>query len=216
MAYVTPGTVAAGDVATAAAWNVLTNDVISHEARMGLQSIVPTSVTVGSGSASTSTNGQVTFTTASSVSLNGVFTSTYKNYRILFNTTTGSGAGTVTIRLRAAGSDITAANYLSQTIQNSGNGAPAGSIVSSQTSWAYFLQGSNAAHINSLIWDLFNPQVTQATSGVSVNGVIDSDDNSRVLLRSQIYQATTSADGISFIMSANNFTGSVTIYGYNQ
>ena len=29
MAYVTPGTVAAGDVATAAAWNVLTNDVIS-------------------------------------------------------------------------------------------------------------------------------------------------------------------------------------------
>lgn len=31
MAYVTPGTVAAGDVATAAAWNVLTNDVIDHE-----------------------------------------------------------------------------------------------------------------------------------------------------------------------------------------
>ena len=29
MAYVTPGTVAAGDVATAAAWNVITNDVIA-------------------------------------------------------------------------------------------------------------------------------------------------------------------------------------------
>ena len=34
MAYVTPGTVAAGDVATAAAWNVLTNDVIDHETRI--------------------------------------------------------------------------------------------------------------------------------------------------------------------------------------
>ena len=34
MAYVTPGTVAAGDVATAAAWNVLTNDVIDHESRL--------------------------------------------------------------------------------------------------------------------------------------------------------------------------------------
>ena len=34
MAYVTPGTVAAGDVATAAAWNVLTNDVINHETRL--------------------------------------------------------------------------------------------------------------------------------------------------------------------------------------
>ena len=32
MAYVTPATVAAGDVATAAAWNVLTNDVIAMRA----------------------------------------------------------------------------------------------------------------------------------------------------------------------------------------
>ena len=34
MAYVTPGTVAAGDVATAAAWNVLTNDVIDVDSRL--------------------------------------------------------------------------------------------------------------------------------------------------------------------------------------
>jgi hypothetical protein len=34
MAYATPGTVAAGDVATAAAWNVITNDVIDHETRL--------------------------------------------------------------------------------------------------------------------------------------------------------------------------------------
>ena len=32
MAYVTPGTVAAGDVATAAAWNVITNDIINLRA----------------------------------------------------------------------------------------------------------------------------------------------------------------------------------------
>jgi len=34
MAYVTPGTVAAGDVATAAAWNVITNDVIDVDSRI--------------------------------------------------------------------------------------------------------------------------------------------------------------------------------------
>ena len=34
MAYATPGTVAAGDVATAAAWNVVVNDVIDHESRL--------------------------------------------------------------------------------------------------------------------------------------------------------------------------------------
>ena len=34
MAYIQPGTVAAGDVATAAAWNVITNDVIAHQSSL--------------------------------------------------------------------------------------------------------------------------------------------------------------------------------------
>ena len=34
MAYVTPGTVAAGDVATAAAWNVVVGDIVDHESRI--------------------------------------------------------------------------------------------------------------------------------------------------------------------------------------
>jgi len=43
MAYVTPGTVAAGDVATAAAWNVITNDVI--DTRAVLANVKSTSLT---------------------------------------------------------------------------------------------------------------------------------------------------------------------------
>jgi len=34
MAYATPGTVAAGDVATAAAWNVVVGDIVDHETRL--------------------------------------------------------------------------------------------------------------------------------------------------------------------------------------
>jgi hypothetical protein len=34
MAYATPGTVAAGDVATAAAWNVVVGDIVDHESRL--------------------------------------------------------------------------------------------------------------------------------------------------------------------------------------
>ena len=53
MAYVTPGTVAAGDVATAAAWNVLTNDVIDTRAVLvnlkstSLTTTTTTTVTTG-------------------------------------------------------------------------------------------------------------------------------------------------------------------------
>jgi hypothetical protein len=182
----------------------------------GLVPMVPTSVAVGSGTGTASANGQVTFTTASSVSLNGVFTSSYDNYRILFGTTVASGTGTITIRLRAAGTDITGANYLTQTMQADGTNAPSAAIASLQTSWAYMSLGSNAQSTNNFTWDLFNPQDTAVTNGTSLNGNIDSGNASRIIVRNYIYQATTSADGISFIMSANNFTGTITVYGYNQ
>jgi hypothetical protein len=182
----------------------------------GLVPMVPTSVAVGSGTGTASANGQVTFTTASSVSLNGVFTSSYNNYRILFNTTAASGTGTVTIRLRAAGTDITAANYFTQTMQADGNNTPSANIVELQTSWVYMSQGNNARALNAFTWDLFNPQLTQRTVGVASNGNLDSGNNSRIILRNYAYEATTSADGLSFIMSANNFTGTITVYGYNQ
>jgi hypothetical protein len=76
--------------------------------------------------------------------------------------------------------------------------------------------GSNADSVNAFVWDLFNPQATAYTTGVAINGNIDSGSASKIILRNYVYQATTSADGLSFIMSANNFTGRVSVYGYNQ
>jgi hypothetical protein len=51
--------------------------------RAGLAKIVPSSVAVGSGTGSSDTTGKVTFSGASTVSLNGVFTSSYRNYKII-------------------------------------------------------------------------------------------------------------------------------------
>ena len=53
MAYVTPGTVAAGDVATAAAWNVITNDVIDNRAVLAnVKSTTVTNITTSTTSTS--------------------------------------------------------------------------------------------------------------------------------------------------------------------
>jgi hypothetical protein len=53
--------------------------------------------------------GTVTFTGASSVSLNGVFSSTYDNYRIVFTTTTISN---IFMRLRVSNADETTSQYV--------------------------------------------------------------------------------------------------------
>jgi hypothetical protein len=68
--------------------------------RAGLAKIVPTSVTVGSGSGSASALGTVTFSGCSSVSLNGVFSSAYNNYKVLVNVNSIDSTGTNIIYLR--------------------------------------------------------------------------------------------------------------------
>jgi hypothetical protein len=52
MAYVTPGTVAAGDVATAAAWNVIANDIIAHQAAIRVSQVISTTYATQTGNAS--------------------------------------------------------------------------------------------------------------------------------------------------------------------
>ena len=64
MAYVTPGTVAAGDVATAAAWNVITNDVIQIG---GLAQGVFTNEAARDAAITSPTEGMIAYLTAPTV-----------------------------------------------------------------------------------------------------------------------------------------------------
>ena len=66
MAYVTPGTVAAGDVATAAAWNVLTNDVIDVDSRITANRLSQVNVV------STTLTTSVSTTSAAFVDISGI------------------------------------------------------------------------------------------------------------------------------------------------
>ena len=77
----------------------------------GMKMVVPTSVAVGSGSGSVDTNGAVTFSGASSVSLNGCFTSAYQNYSIIVNDDSASATGYQLFRLRTNGTDNSTSNY---------------------------------------------------------------------------------------------------------
>ena len=78
----------------------------------GLKLIVPTSV-AGSG-VSVSATGKVTFTAATTVSVNGCFTSSYDNYLIVMRMKASSGNPNIQVRMRASGSDATGSNYTRQ------------------------------------------------------------------------------------------------------
>jgi len=180
----------------------------------GLRQIVPSSVAVGSGSATISGNGSVDFSGASGVSLNGIFTSTYDNYRFVFSTTSNSATGYLNMRLRSAGSDITATNYSSSVIQAAYGSTALGNDAggTGQTTWSRFGYYDGTADALSISGDIFLPFVTAFTSFTNIKARQGYGGE----ISTGVYRATTSVDGITIYPGGGNITGSIQIYGYRK
>lgn len=179
----------------------------------GLVKIVPTSVTVGSGSGSASALGTVTFSGVSSVSLNGVFNSTYKSYRMVTSIDSGSATANLRTRFRASGSDDSSSSYKVSGYYAFLEGA--GSSFTTNTTTTYFDWGNylNGAYPSFTTSDINNPYLAQhktvLSQVVSNNGAYLGQNFL------QLYAGTTVFDGITVYGSTGTFTGTISIYGYN-
>jgi hypothetical protein len=178
-----------------------------------LTQITPTSTANSGGSVSTS-GGAVTFTGVTSVSLNGVFTSTYTNYLIITDSIFASGNADVTMRMRASGSDTTS-NYdimLWDKPFASGVSAPVsiGTTTFGSANW-YMSDTTNTLGYNYTNITLSSPEKTISTtmtaSAISRSGyqTIGGKLNN-----------STSYDGFTFTASANNIDGIIRVYGYSK
>jgi hypothetical protein len=216
MAYVAPTIRSVGDAVTAADYNIMANDVISHESRMGLQSIVPASVAVSSGSATTSTNGSVTFTSISSggtVLLNGVFSSAYTNYRVIVRAAAATGEGNMLFRLAAAGTPSTASDYFNTLLY------VVGATVYGDTGGAVSYFGLNATSKKNLYYsvDFVNPFVAIQTVYMGQSYMVTDAGLTGILLTGMgTNKATTSYDGIQIVLQSQTFSGEIVVYGYNK
>lgn len=175
--------------------------------------VVPTSVAVGSGSGSVATTGKVTFSLASTVSVNGCFTSTYENYLVIasFSHSTSANAS---MRLRASGTDDSSANYDLQALSGSSSTASAAQVLAA-TSWG--LTGINSTQENHTI-EFDSPQLATATLGelrgrAYVNPLTSSVGVGYRMLQ---HRSSTAFDGFSIIASAGTISGSIRVYGYNN
>jgi hypothetical protein len=184
------------------------------KAAAGLIKIVPSSVVVGSGSGSADSSGYVTFSGVSSVSLNGVFSSTYKNYRINFdNITMPTSATDLILRLRAGGvnttTNYTGAGFYMTHNSATVNGATVSSIFISNTS------GTGGKAIGYI--DLFAPYEAQETSASYAKPYRYGTTSANAYTHSYAFFQTDSTqfDGFSLIPGAGTISGAVSVYGYN-
>ena len=174
----------------------------------GLAKIIPSSVAVGSGSGSIDSLGNVTFSGASSVSLNGIFNSTYTNYRLIFSNFSHSASGNTYWRMRASGTDASGANYMGNwwSFANTATNR----FWSTSTSAPELFDN----YANYAIIDIFEPNNAAFTSVYSTASNYGSGNNAAFNPGAGTHGLANAYDGITFTRSAGNFGSTIQIYGY--
>jgi hypothetical protein len=184
----------------------------------GMVQLLPSSVTVGSGSSTVNGNGQVSFSGSSSVSLNGVFSSTYLRYLVMVNVTSATNNDrSIFLKLRNAGTDTStyynsfiAAGTRSGTTSNLAqfddtNGYKLGEIDGPET-------GNNFAAAVHLI----GPFVNDRSQMHIQTSFVDTGGNFRYGAGGGNRTAGGSHDSLNLISSAGTITGTVSVYGYRN
>lgn len=175
----------------------------------GMIPIVPTGVS-GTGVSRNTTTGLVTFTNSPSVSLDGCFTSAFRNYRVLVDIT--SAANIAGMRMRASGADNSTSNYDRQTDQGTVATASAANAVG-QTQWGAVFILSASHTEGSADLTVFNPRLAVRTR---LTGNVYSSDATTATAVATIgarHRATTQFDGFSIIPGSGNVTGTLMVYG---
>jgi hypothetical protein len=155
---------------------------------------------------------ETAFTGSSSVTADGVFTSTYTNYMIKFRYTTNNTVQ-VAFKLRVGGVSAST-NYNYQYI-NGNAGATGAAGATGQTS-AHFALYSNGDFKAASTLELFSPQIAEATNYHSLVAWSPASYNSLNAFYAGNHSTATSYDGIEFLVSAGTMTGAYTIYGYSK
>lgn len=169
----------------------------------------PTSIVVAGvgATASIGVNGSVTFTSATSLSLNGVFTSAYDNYMVVMRSNT-STTSNYQVRLRVSGTDnSTASSYTYQYIQASSTTVVAGRTT---TNFGYINAGANTQRDGTTVY-FYGPNLAQPTAFRSVTMY---DANSAVIFdMANTHNQSTAYDGFTLFTDIGTATGLISVYG---
>lgn len=174
----------------------------------GLVPIIPTSVSLNTGSSSfNSTTGEITFTGGSVLTVNGVFTSAYKNYVVQYDVQTTTAPCDIMVNLSNSGGSL-GSGYTCYQIQAASGGVTGGLVP---TTFAFTVGRSNGTYGTSVLLNLYNPQNSRYKKFDSVTG-----DAAVARFHAGLNGATASYTNLIIFPNGQNLTdGKCKIYGYN-
>lgn len=180
----------------------------------GLELIKPSSVLAsGTGSSATiNTNGSVSFSTCTSLSLNNVFSANYYNYMVVCRTTAvnSSSGWTILLRLRAGGVDNAASSYTWQSLSVFNTIIGAGRLTQTSGRVSSLTNGKNEGFISYF----YGPFLNQETAVRSITSLGDVD--SQLIDLVNIHSVVASYDGFSLTTTNGTFSGLIGVYGMRK
>lgn len=179
-------------------------------AKYAYELVAPTSLTTTGTSASINTNGSVTFTAVSSLSLNGVFSAEYENYHLVLEADVSTTNVQINGRLRQGTTDsANTALYNNQRTNVSGTNLT--SAGSTNAGLFNFDLGDGATR-NGLTITIYRPFIAEPTA-LHAQASMD-DATIEYVLTGCTHEGSTSFDGFTFSTGSGNMTGTVAVYGF--
>ena len=153
-----------------------------------------------------------TFSEVSSKSIDSVFSSTYKNYKINLSILS-SNTTDYMFRLRDGSGDVTTASYSWKYMYSINDASWVAHTSGADVNYVEYISagGGNANHYNG-IFEIFNPNTTENTT-FQYQG---NRESRQMLIAAGGFAGSTQFTGITFYNTSNTISGEIQIYGYGK
>lgn len=156
------------------------------------------------------------FSTVSSVSVNGCFTSAYRMYRVAVDIASVSADTSAYVRLRSAGSDDSSSTY--NYAGGKVNTSPLEAIFGSSTATAWWLGDIDSTTGDECMasLDLSAPALAIRTHGIGLYLGNNASGQTHGEYFGLSHRTATAYDGFTLYPGTGTFTGTLSVYGYRN
>lgn len=181
----------------------------------GLVPISPASVVIAGGSGSTTALGQVNFSNATSVSLNNVFSTTYRAYRVTMSLTLGTGAQLTYMRMRVNNADNTG-TYVWGYNGIRTNGTANGWTSTGNSTAGICVLNAGATGPQTTSFDIYNPGILGPATTWGLTGYWADSVGAYGAAGAGLHADGAVFTGFTIYPGGSNISGSIHVFGYND
>jgi hypothetical protein len=165
-------------------------------------------VAVSGGASGMTLISTTTLSSSGNFNINGCFSSTYDNYRVIFSSLQGSAASFMSMGLRTGSTNATANYKFGGYVVEYGTFTVNATTAASTARISYVDWGSTTTTNSAYIFDFFNPFKTTNTN---FSGMMAKD--AAMNYQAGTHAVATSYDSLWFTIDSGTLSGNISIYG---